>query len=429
MRFGFGILLSLGISVTAWAAPWDEVPIARGDSAAHTRQDSISMQRGVRPGALKTIDTLGLTPFAQNLGSVSALAMSQDGTLYAADQKTGRIWVLSDRGADGAMDIKRPLSHTFDAPTGLSFIDQTLYIADNRAVWALDLKQNTPPRQLASLANAQSQGEHPLIADKDALILALSQTTGAQLVRIDVETGRAESISTSQTPIYSLAKLGGSAVWMGSGETLVSHTHPDTPVRFSGQSLVSLMLPGQYESPKDWPQTLKGHIIASQLGPRAHQLIAIPTEFGVPSGAPRVLLEGFMNSVGRSAWGTPGAMVMDPRGLFFADKYNGTIWRLSPKEKPAPETPDTPETTKVVEDIPETRPEIHAATPTKSPLLIGSGIKGSQIENLSQIESASQLEIGSTLLDEYEKAEAEAARAEKEALEKKKSKKTYRSSR
>ena len=160
MRFGFGILLSLGISVTAWAAPWDEVPIAQDDSAAHTRQDSISMQRGVRPGALKTIDTLGLTPFAQNLGSVSALAMSQDGTLYAADQKTGRIWVLSGRGADGAMDIKRPLPHTFDASTGLSFIDQTLYIADNLAVWALDLKQNTPPRQLASLANAQSQGEH-----------------------------------------------------------------------------------------------------------------------------------------------------------------------------------------------------------------------------------------------------------------------------
>ena len=113
-------------------------------------------------------------------------------------------------------------------------------------------------------------------------------------------------------------------------------------------------------------------------------------------------------------------MIMDKRGLFFADKYNGTIWRLFPKGKP---TPVTAETTKVVEDIPETR----VATPTKSPLLIGSGITGSQIESLSQIESASQLETGSTLLDEYEKAEAEAAKAEKEAQEQKKSKKTYRS--
>ena len=420
MRFGFGILLSLGISATAWAAPWDEVAIAQGESAGHARQNAVSMQRGVRADALKTIDTLSLTPFAQGLGSISALAISQDGALYAADQKTGRIWVMSDRGADGSMDIKRPLTHTFNEPTGLSFIDHTLYVADKRAVWALDLEQNTPPRQLASLANAQSQGEHPLIADKNALILAVNQTSGAQLVHIDAQTGRSKNITTSETPIYSLAKLGGSAIWMGSGETLVSLNHPDAPLRFSGQSLAALILPGQYESPKDWPPALKGHIIASQLGPKAHQLIAIPTEFGVPSGAPRILLEGFVNSTGRSAWGTPGAMIMDKRGLFFADKYNGTIWRLFPKGKP---TPVTAETTKVVEDIPETR----VATPTKSPLLIGSGITGSQIESLSQIESASQLETGSTLLDEYEKAEAEAAKAEKEAQEQKKSKKTYRS--
>lgn len=138
------------------------------------------------------------------------------------------------------------------------------------------------------------------------------------------------------------------------------------------------------------------------------RLIVVPTEFGQPAGEPRVLVDGFLSRSGRTAWGEPGAIVMDKRGLFFADKHNGTIWRLygAPKDTPKPEAKII-----VVEDLPETV----ATPPIRPPLLIGSGIKGSQLGEASLLESASNLKTGSTIVEDYDKPKAEAnALAEKE---------------
>jgi len=170
-------------------------------------------------------------------------------------------------------------------------------------------------------------------------------------------------------------------------------------------------------------------VIAAQSGPKAMQLIAVPTEFGQPSGPPRILVDGFLSSTGRSAWGKPGAMVMDKRGLFFADRYNGTVWRLSAKPS-VKETPK-PEIKKVTQEI--DKPTLNPAKlpPSQRPLLIGSGIKGSQISDASLLGPASQLETGSTIIDAYEKAEAEAAALKEKEAEKdeKPPQKKYRSKR
>jgi len=193
------------------------------------------------------------------------------------------------------------------------------------------------------------------------------------------------------------------------------------------------MLPGQYLAPDEWPITLKDHIIAAQSGPKAMQRIAIPTEFGQPSGPPRVLVDGFLSSTGRSAWGTPGAMVMDKRGLFFADRYNGTVWRLS--AKPSVKDTPQPEVEKVAQEaakeVDKSALDPAKLPPSQRPLLIGSGIKGSQIGDASLLGPASQLETGSTIIDAYEKAEAEAAALKEKDVKKdeKPPQKTYRSKR
>ena len=408
MRFGLVTLLSLGVCASAIATPWDIVPVETSSQTAESKaaisSHTITMQRGGSSETLKTIDTLTLAPFAKNLGKISALTLAADGTIYAADRKTGRIWSLQDRGGDGAMDIKRPLPQTFQTPTALAIIDETLHVVDKRAVWAQELSNQDPPRLIASLANTQKLGDTPITTDGNALLLGVSKTDGSIVVRIDTATGQAIKIGNFEQRIQSLAKRDGAPLWAGYGTSLQSIDSPETKISFADQTIPALILPGQYTPPNDWPASLKDHIIAAQLGPKAMQLIAIPTEFGQVSGPPRTLVEGFLGSTGRSAWGAPGAMVMDKRGLFFADSYNGSIWRLSPAPKA---TPPKPEIKKLAEDTPKQTETPKKLPPSQRPLLKGSGIIGSQIGELSRLQSASQLETGSTIIEAYEKAKAE----------------------
>ena len=408
MRFGLGFLLSLGLGSFALAAPWDEVSIVTQASAS-VRASPLSMQRGATSDTLRTVKTLRLAPFAKSLGKISAMTLSERGTIFTADVKTGRIWALNDRGQDGSVDIRRPLPQTFHNPTGLAMIGDILYVADKRAVWALDIEQNAPPRLVASLANAKSIGEHPLTQEGDHLLLGITQAHASIIVRVDPQIGRAEKIAELPEGqiIHSLAKRESAPLWVGAGQSLQSTERPDTAITFAEQTISGLMLPGQYEAPQDWPIALNDHIIASQSGPNAMQVIAVPTKFGQPSAAPRILVDGFLSSTGRSAWGEPGALVMDKRGLFFADRYNGMIWRLSP----APNlSPTIKEDIKVAsDDTANTPAEPAYVPPSQRPLLKGSGITGSQIEDASRMGEASQLKTGSTIIEAYEKAEAEAA--------------------
>ena len=371
------------------------------------------MQRGGTSSALQTVDGLSLFEFAKNLGKISAMAMSENGMLYTADEKTGRIWTLTDRGQDGALDMRRPLPQTFNRPSGLAVIGKTLYIADKQAIWAHE--PNAAPRILAPLNKAQSQGKVSLIAEENTLILGLTKAESALIVRIDTQTGRAEKMAElpNPAPIHALSKRKGAPLWVASGNGLQSIDSPETAISFDQQEIAGLALPGQFTPPAHWPASMKDVIIASQIGPKAMRLIAIPTEFGQPTGKARVLVDGYLSGSGRSAWGQPGAIVMDARGVFFADSYNGAVWRLSasPKKKAPKPVISKP---KAVEKIVETKPK-------KSPLLIGSGIKGSQIGEASNLGPASQLETGSTIIDAYEKAEEEKAALEEKEKPSKKS--------
>lgn len=418
MRFGLALCLTFAIGLTANAAPWDSVPVSTPSSET-VQSPQLSMQRGGTSDKLRTLEGLALSEFATSLGTISALAVSDTGTLYAADYKTGRIWVLTDRGGDGTLDMRRPMARAFNHPTGLAVIGETLYVADAQAIWVLH--PETEPHILAPLSNINSQGRFPLIKDETAntasLLMGITQSegitqSGAIIVRVDTVSGQAVKIADiPETPLHSLSKRKGAPLWVGAGNALRAIDSPETGFSFSQQNIAAIALPGQHQAPANWPPALKEAIIASQTGPKAMQLIAIPTEFGQPSGAPRVLVEGFLSGSGRSAWGEPGPIVMDKRGLFFADTHNGTIWRLSAKPKI-----DTP---KVIITKTNDDKKLADAKPEKSPLLIGSGITGSQIGVASQLGSASQLETGSTIIDAYEKAQKE-AEEEAEALAAKK---------
>jgi len=402
MRFVLTLGLIALLSPSAFAAPWDVVPLAQSQSQHIKPTRSVQIQRGGSSNTLKTIKSLELDITASGLGQISAIALREDGTLFTADARSGRIWALTDRGQDGKIDMRRPLPHSFNMPTGLTVIGSALYVADQTAIWVVE--DEKPPRELASLRHANSAGgPHILTPDPDGTSLALGLTTktqGHRILRIDAQTGQASLINQAPGLLHALAQREGSELWTAAETSLRPFGGTDLNFQ-SGQSLTALILPGQYETPQGWPAKLQDHILAAQTGPSAMQLIAIPTEFGQVSAAPRVLADGFLTPSGHSAWGEPGAMLMDKRGLFFADKENGTLWRLSPKALPKPKITIV-DTASLPASI---QPEPNLAN--TGALKIESSIKGTQIDASSTIIKPSGIEYGSKLIKDYDEKKAE----------------------
>ena len=404
MRFVLTLGLIALLTPAASAAPWDLVALTESQSQQIGVVHPVRLQRGGASNKLQTLEGLNLNIAASGLGQISAMALREDGTLFTADARSGRLWALTDRGQDGKIDMRRPLPHSFKRPTGLAMIGSSLYVADQTAIWIIEDGQQ--PRELASLRNASSNGgPHILMPNPDGISLTLGLTSKTQthrILRIQAQTGQASLIGEAAGPLHALALREGSDIWAASETGL--HSLSGAGLKFQhGQSITSIALPGQYKAPKDWPTKLQDHIIAAQAGPGAMRLIAIPTEFGHVSGTPRVLADGFMIQSGRSAWGEPGAMLMDERGLFFADKENGTLWRLSPKARPAPPAPKI--TIVDTESLPDSiRKEPNLAS--TGALKIESSIKGVQIDARSTIIKPSSIEYGSKLIKDYDEKKA-----------------------
>ena len=417
MRF----VLSLGIftllSSTSWAAPWDIVPLASDDNVRAVSAVSVQKQRGGSSNNLNTLSELDLSQSTHGLGKVSAITISPDGTLYTADKNSGRIWSLADRRQDGKIDLRRPLPFTFQSPTGLAVIGDTLYVADTYAVWAI--KPGQIPQELASLRSANSSGKpHILLAgyNENHLLLGLSTKTDSfRILQLDINTGQATLIGEDQLGrLTSLSRRSNADIWVGAENTL-GPLGTTSAKFYAGQSISSMILPGQFTVPEDWPRRLDRHIIAAQTGPAAMRLIAIPTEFGQISGQPRVLLDGFMTRSNRSAWGSPGPMVMDKRGLFFADPDNGTLWRLSPKPKAQAKI-----TIVDTADLPPAPIKEPRLTQDDKRFGIESTIKGTQIDTDSTIIAPSSIQHGSKLIKDYDEKKAlEDAAKEDETPQKK----------
>ena len=418
MRFVLSLGLIALLSTSAAAAPWDIVPLSatqnQSSSLSSKGARAVQIQRGGTSGTLETIEGLDLALAARGLGQISAITLAEDGTLFTADTKSGRLWALTDRAQDGTIDLRRPLQFTFQNPTGLAVIGTTLYVADQRAIWSLETGQS--PKEIASLARANSSGDpHILLTHPDGQSLILGLTTQAgthRILKINTQSGQATLIGEGQAALLALAQREGSQIWTASETTL--NSSKSAGLEFvAGQSITSLALPGQYEAPLNWPAKLQDHIIAAQTGPSAMRLVAIPTEFGKPNGNARVLVEGFLTRSGRNAWGEPGALIMDQRGLFFADKQNGRLWRLSatPPAEPKITIIDTASLPKTPSKAPSLNP--------KGALKIESSIKGTQIDASSTIVKPSSIDYGSKIIKDYDEKKAQED-AEKAATKPKK---------
>lgn len=431
MRFVFLLSLMGLLAEPVWAQPGqtyslEETVTPRSPIVSHAK---ITRQVRSSQNAPQTIAGFQISRTASNLGEISAMALAKDGTIFTADETKGRITRLSDRGQDGQIDTTRVIASGLTAPSGIAVIDNWVYIADATAIWRVD-QNGGAPELFVSLQNTGAMtSPRPLLVNilGNQLMLGLSSKDGnAKIVTIDLDTKRADLMTVGPGRITALAGLPKGPFWAGMSGALVpimdgQPLNIDTGQNLEqGTEIGGLILPGQFDNPAGWPDEARDDIIATQSGTDnmsarssgGFNVISIPTHFGQPSSEIQILIDGFLTRTRRSAWGQPGAMVMDARGLFIADRWSGNVWRLS-KARPKPVIVVEPEPEAIVANT-ETEDEDEA-------------IRGSGIGAGSQIDTASKLDVGSIMAKEYEAREAERKAANEAKKNKKKSKKLDKS--
>lgn len=420
MRFiGFTFFAMLTISATSvWAQPssFQTAVDARESTSVDLgspskKKSTVRLRTGKSVHTLTAGDGLSLKPLSQGLGAVSALAMDEKGTLYVADRAAGRVWRLPERNQDGRFDSKQALPQRFDTPSGLTVSGQTVFVADRNAIWKIEGVH--PPVKLAGLLQANSKGKHhPLSvsADGKSLYLGLTTTLGeAQILSVDSQTGAATFLQTAQSDqdIIALAAIGKGPPWValehGVGPSL------ENIIEFnSSQTIAALALPLRSS---EWPEALNTHVIVSRLSADGYDVLALPAGLGKVESMGKTLFSGFLSGSGRSAWGVPGALYFDEKGLIVADSENGDLYRLSAapalREKESDPFAANSEDQATDTDLLETSSE-----PPK--MKVSTITEGSQIGSVSTLNRGSSLDVGSTIIRDYEPISLDKEEADKD---------------
>ena len=404
----------------------------RADSqSADAPRDPLDLRRRAVGSSETPIITQGL--YAQRvstgLGHVIAMASLEDGSIHALSKDKGQLFHLIDRGLDGRIDTQRPMTSGFDNPTGLALKDGQAFISDRHAVWRVDLDTGIKT-QFVSLRHLKAADERPLLIYENRLLMGVSKSeTLSSVLSIDLSSGEATHLTDiAEAPIRALS-YGGGQLWAAVGHSLRpvdARSNTEFAKHYpleAGAAAIAIVLPSsETDWPADWPAAMKDYILAIQ-GPTlgrmgetnsgGNNVIALPTQFGAPLSNLSVLAGGFMSRDGQSAWAAPSALLIDKRGLFFAERLGGTLWRVSVDNRPPPKPRQR--ISEPLPDLPVQKPSLkHNETPA---------MVGSMIGESSLLGEASTLQVGSYLKkahDEKEAAELAAKKAAEDAELKKK---------
>ncbi len=286
----------------------------------------------------------GLQPsiFSKGFGEVVDLALGEQGELYILDGRNGRITVITDRNRDGMPDITRKLSVTFNQPRSLVAHEGRLYVADQDAVWIYEAGEK---KLFASLANVDIHRNHlPIIVSPDGnqILLGINFKNGtSSVLALNAKTGFAAIQATGTGPISAMAQAKGSLLWLSIDNRLIPVSNGQFDEAMARQlpaadGIKAVYLPDAEQLTAKGLGYLAGQFLVSQEqefynrkpGETSRNVVAISSTFGQPDGSAVPVIAGFLGNHGRSAWGQPGAMVWDERGLFLADQQNGIIWRI-----------------------------------------------------------------------------------------------------
>ena len=96
--------------------------------------------------------------FAGGLAAPRNLAVADDGNVFVALSREGKIAMLRDTNNDGRADERTIYADGFSRPFGLVYSAGTLYVADTSAVWRLPYRTTAHPRGAVTPKDALGDG-------------------------------------------------------------------------------------------------------------------------------------------------------------------------------------------------------------------------------------------------------------------------------
>ncbi len=381
-----------------------------------TQRLPLNLRRPTQSEQPRVLAGLQVEKFAKSSPDIRGLALGVNGELLVLDGRRAQISVMIDRDKDGGLDMTRRLPARFNNPVSMITHDDLIYVADEDAVW--EISENGQ-RKLASLSNVSARRDHrPILMAPDDMhiYLGLSETDGtAKIVAINRDSGVARPVAEGKGQITALAQTKGTTLWVGMENALLpvnaGQLDESLAVKLPDHvSLRDVYLPTAESMTAKGLTPLTGKFLLTlrqdHYGVKSdymgRQIVALNSSFGQPDGKPTTIIGGFLANHGRTAWGEPGPMVWDERGLFMADTQSGTIWRVSRLE---------PKIRMIDRPVEKKEIKFYKSEEVKKP----KASWGSSIENGSSIVSGSQLSVDweqsklipkETLMEKLRKKEA-----------------------
>jgi glucose/arabinose dehydrogenase len=316
------------------------------------------------------------------------------------DVKGGnRLTLLRDADGDGTYETRGIFASDLNAPYGLAYVNDSIYVANQDAVVRFDYSDGQteasgPPEQLTELPSAiNHHWTKAMTASADGRFLFVgigsnsnitergmdAEVDRARVWRIDIQTGAHKPYATGiRNPTALAIQPGTGQLWAVANERdeIGPNLVPDYltsvkegafygwPYSYWGQNVDPRAQPQDPEKvasaiPPDY--ALGSHVAAlgvsfstpamgakfadgafvgehgswNRTPPAGYKVVFVPFQDGKPSGDPIDFATGFLTENGK-ARGRPVGVTVDPKGaLIVADDMANTVWRITTSQAAA----------------------------------------------------------------------------------------------
>jgi hypothetical protein len=253
-----------------------------------------------------------------------------------------RITLLRDADGDGVAETRTVFLDGLNSPFGMALVGRDFYVANTDAVVRYRYEPGAtrasgPGVKIVDLPGGplNHHWTKNLIASPDGsrLYVTVGSNSNAAENGIEREAGRAAiwevDLATGRHRVFAsgLRNPNGLAWEPDSGALWTVVNERD--------ELGSDLVPDYLTSVKDGLAVTEGGMYVGEHGSwnrkplSGYKVVFVPFVDGKPSGAPRVVLDGFVSPEGE-AYGRPVGLAFDHRGgLLVADDVGDAIWRLS----------------------------------------------------------------------------------------------------
>jgi len=305
-----------------------------------------------------------------------------------------RLTLLRDADGDGRYEMKTVFAEKLNAPYGLVFANNKLYVANQDELVSFDYREGQtraggPPTSIAKLPSEINHhwtksltispdgrflyvgiGSNSNITERGleveldrAMVWQIDAGTGAHkpyatglrnptALAMHPETGQLwavvnerDELGPDLVPDYlTSVREGGFYGWPYSywGQNVDTRVKPQKPEKVAaaikpdyslGSHVAALGV--AFSRPEMGPNFANGAFVGehgswNRIPPAGYKVIFVPFANGRPAGQPVDFVTGFRDAAGKTR-GRPVGVTVDPRGaLIVADDLSNTVWRVTP---------------------------------------------------------------------------------------------------